>query len=516
MHHITHVTSIYGTLVDVGHHDIGYATQRPALNLFGVFRRMFIVLARIAFQHLGVQHFALLTLIVTAMLGLMFSISTFAADEKVSESTKQNATNPTAPEAIEPQETFNAKYQTTWVVSEHGAFNAPYSGANSLMPIHEKAYTWTVTAYLGFRPFANTEVYFNPEMIQSNQFSGLHGLGGFNNNENQKSGETTPTFYRARLFARQTFNLGGEKIRLESGPNQLAGAVDINRVVLTVGNISTPDIFDNNSYAHDARTQFLNWTFFTHIASDFAADARGYTWGAALEYYVNDWAFRVGQFTQPINSNGLYLEHSITRHPAQQFEIEHSYNLMGQPGKVRLSGFRNHARMGNFYDAVTLAQINGKDSPDVANVRRDQNKTGGGLNFEQGLTSDIGVFGRAGFNNGKTETYQFSEVDRSISGGVSVKGTLWGREKDTVGFAIAKNDISSSHRNYLAVGGLGAFIGDGQLPNYRSEKIFETYYNTVLNNHISLAIDYQRIANPAYNAERGSVNIYAIRLHAEY
>ena len=418
--------------------------------------------------------------------------------------------------ALIAPENFNAAVQTTWIVSRHGAFNSPYVGTNSLQPVFEKAYTWTATAYLGYRPFANTEVYFNPEMIQSNQFSGLHGLGGFNNNENQKSGETTPTFYRARLFARQTWNLGGEKIQLESGANQLAGAVDRDRVVLTVGNFTTPDIFDNNLYAHDARTQFLNWAFYTHLASDFAADARGYTWGAALEYYKNNWVYRIGQFTQPKESNGLYLEHSLTRHGATQIEVEHSHVLFKQPGKVRLLAFRNHANMANFDEALALQKATGAATPELANVRRNQNKIGAGLNIEQSLTNNIGVFGRFGFNNGKTETYQFAEADRSASAGASIKGALWGREKDTVGIAVAHNDISKSHRAYLAAGRLGPFIGDGKLPNYRTERVVEAYYNVALHRHASLAADFQRISNPAYNADRGPVNIFAMRLHLDY
>lgn len=514
MHYTTQKQSLYGTLVRTSPREYDEFAFRPTL-LIGSLQKILASLTRMVSNSLDTKQSALLSIVGVVLSVLMFPLNSLAADLEATGATTFRSAVDEA-NLIETPEKFNAKFQTTWIVAEHGTFRAPYSGANSLLPIHEKAYTWTVTAFLGVRPFANTELYFNPEMIQSDQFSGLHGLGGFNNNENQKTGETKPTFYRARLFVRQTFNLGGESIKLESGPNQLAGSVDTNRVVVTIGNISTPDIFDNNAYAHDARTQFLNWTFFTHIASDFAADARGYTWGAALEYYVNDWAFRVGQFTQPIESNGLALERSLTRHASQQFEIEHSHNLMGQPGKVRLYAFRNHAKMGNFDEARLYAQVNSKDSPDVADVRRNQTKTGAGLNFEQRVSAEIGVFGRASFNNGKTETYQFSEVDRSLSGGVSVQGALWRREKDTAGFAVAKNDISSAHRSYLAAGGLGAFIGDGILPSYRSERILETYYNAVLTNRISLAADFQRVANPGYNAQRGPVSIYAMRLHIDY
>ena len=508
MHHSVQSTSLYGNLVSQHHYDgaDGTATALvlPSMGaIFCMVRKQVRKAIAIVFHQIDARYWQHSLLAIIATLLLIAPLPGNAEDAEKSS-------------LIDAPERFNATAQTTWIVSEHGAFRSPYVGTNSLLAKHEKAYTWTVTGYLGYRPFDNTEIYFDPEMIQSNQFSGLHGLGAFNNNENQKAGETTPTFYRARLFARHTWNLGGEKIKLESGANQLAGVIDHDRVVLTVGNISTPDIFDNNIYAHDARTQFLNWAFYTHIASDFAADGRGYTWGAAVEYYKENWVYRIGQFAQPKESNGLYLEHSVTRHGATQLEIEHSHDLAGRPGKVRLFAFRNHANMGNFDEALAYQRTNAAVTPDLANVRRNQNKVGGGLNIEQSINDNVGIFGRFGFNNGKTETYQFAEADRSISGGVSVKGALWGREKDTFGVAFANANISAAHRNYLAAGGLGAFIGDGKLPNYHAEQLLEAYYNLALNSHASLAADYQHIRNPAYNADRGPVNIVALRLHLDY
>ena len=528
MHHTNQPISLYGSLVTQAHYDgaNGYAADvtLPSMRtLYSAATKRVGSVIDFVMQHPRLPHLSLNLIAAMAMLLLVLPLSGHAQQTAetpeiipASSIAKPPSTLSEKSNVIDAPEKFNATVQTTWVVAEHGAFRSPYIGTNSLMPKHEKAYTWTVTGYLGYRPFADTEIYFNPEMIQSNQFSGLHGLADFNNNENQKAGEITPTFYRARLFARHTWNLGGEKIKLESGANQLAGSVDHDRVVLTLGNISTPDIFDNNLYAHDARTQFMNWAFYTHIASDFAADGRGYTWGAALEYYNKDWAYRIGQFAQPKDSNGLYLEHSLSRHGATQIEIEHSHALAGQAGKVRVFAFRNHANMGNFDEALAYQNATGGATPDLANVRRNQNKIGAGLNIEQSLTDNIGVFGRFGFNNGKTETYQFSEADRSVSGGVSIKGALWGREKDTIGVAVANTDISSAHRNYLAAGGLGAFIGDGKLPHYRSEQLLEAYYNLALYSHVSLAADFQHISNPAYNADRGPVNIFALRLHVDY
>jgi hypothetical protein len=217
-----------------------------------------------------------------------------------------------------PEETWNAKFQATYLWQKKPSFHAPYTGTNSLLPERELAYSFTATAFLGYRPWQGGELYFDPEMIQAVPFSNLHGLGGLTNGEQQKTSGPNPTFYRARLFLRQTFGFGGGQDAVESGPNQIAGMVDKRRLVVTVGNLSIIDIFDNNAYAHDPRTQFTNWTFLTHGAFDYAGDARGYTIGAAAEYYYDDWAVRAGRFMGPMESNGLPLDTRITKHYGEQ------------------------------------------------------------------------------------------------------------------------------------------------------------------------------------------------------
>ena len=412
------------------------------------------------------------------------------------------------------EEKYFAKFQATYIGQLKPAFNAPYTGTNSLLPGRETGYSGSFTAFLGYRPWAGGELHFNPEVIQLGVFSGLHGLGGLTNSEQQKTGGHRPKSYRARAFFRQTFGFGGGQDSVESSPLQLVGMVDRHRLIVTAGNFSALDLFDNNTYAHDPRTQFLNWSFLAHGAYDYAADARGYTKGAALEYYHDDWAVRVGRFMGPRESNGLALDSRLSIHHGDQVELEHSHTVYERPGKVRFLAFRNRENMGNFADAIAFSQAN-SGILDVGNVRRDNVKVGFGLNVEQSLRSDIGVFARASWADGKSETYSFTEIENSVSAGLAIKGDGWGRINDTAGLAVAQNGLNKFHRDYLALGGLGAFIGDGRL-NYRPERIAEVYYNIQLLGSSFMALGYQRIANPAYNADRGSVNVFSLRLHTEF
>lgn len=418
-----------------------------------------------------------------------------------------------APQVI-PDENWNANFQSTYLWQHKDAFSAPYSGDNSLMPGREKSYSLTATAYFGYRPWHGTELYFNPEMIQAVPFSELHGLGGLTNSEQQKTSGPTPTFYRARLYLKQTFDFGGGQDAVESGANQLAGMVDRHRLVITVGNMSIIDIFDNNSYAHDPRTQFTNWALLTHGAFDYAADARGYTWGAAAEYYDGDWAFRAGRYLVPVIANGQPLDTRYGRLHGDQVEIERDYSLGSQSGKLKLMAFRNHEIMGNFDDAIAAASLSG-GIPSVVDVRREQNKVGYGLSLEHALRPDVGLFARASWNDGQTETYSFTEIERSVSAGLSFNGNRWHRPRDTFALAFAQNGLSQAHRDYLALGGLGGFIGDGRL-NYKPEQITEVYYNLNLTGATSLMLGYQHINNPGYNTDRGPVNVDTVRLHAEF
>jgi hypothetical protein len=420
-----------------------------------------------------------------------------------------------AEETTAPSRWWTAGFQSTYILQRKGGFSAPYTGPNSLTTDSETGYTLTSTVFLGLHPWEGAELFFNPETIQSQSLSHLSGLGGLSNGENQKGGGATPILYRARAFLRQTIALGGELSSADAAPNQFGGQVASRRLVLTAGNFSWGDVFDGNAFAHDSRTQFMNWSLMSYGAADYAADVRGYTVGLALEYYRDEWAFRIGRFAQPIESNGLELDLNILAHYGDTAEIEHAHTLFGQQGKVRVAGFHNFARMGSFRDALRYAAANG-GVPDVGNVRRNQSKYGFGLSVEQNVLPDAGIFARYSYNDGRTETYAFAEIERSLAAGVSVKGRRWHREGDTLGIAWVANSLSDAHRDYLAAGGQGFLIGDGRLDHYRPEQILEAYYSFNAFRGFWVSVDGQRVTNPAYNADRGPVNIIGMRIHVEY
>lgn len=416
------------------------------------------------------------------------------------------------------EETQGARFQATYNWQKHPGYGAAYSGPNSLITGAEKMYTFSATAHIGVRPWKGGEVYFNPEVVQGVPFSGnLVGLGGFTNGEITRAAGTNPMFYRQRLFLRQTWNQGGGSEKVESEFNQLAGSVDRNRFVLTVGNFSTLDVFDDNAYAKDPRTQFMNWGNWTYAAYDYAADARGFGWGFAAEWYRDDWVLRFGRMSGPQEPNGLPVDLALARHYGDQLEIERAYSLGGRAGKLRVLAWRNRARLASFKDALAILNANPGINPFVIPQARntDKIKYGIGINLEQAVSDHAGVFLRAMKADGRTETHAFTEADGSLSAGASSTGHAWGRARDTFGLAFMRNTLSTDRRRYLEAGGLSFFIGDGAL-RYRPEAIVEAYYSLAVRKGLWITGDYQHIRNPAYNGDRGPVNVIAIRLHAEF
>ena len=419
-----------------------------------------------------------------------------------------------AEEEAEGFQYFTGKVQSTWVWQKHPSFNSPYAGPSSLSSEKEISHTLTGTAFLGARPWKGTELFIDPEVSQGIPFSGLRGFGGMTNGEAQKAGSTDAVSYWARAFIRQTVGFGGGTIEQEAGFNQFAGSVDKRRLVLTGGIYAITDIFDQNSFSHDPKTQFLNWAMMDYAAWDTPADARGYTRGIAIEYYHDDWAFRVGRNLLPVESNGLQLNGNWSGSYSDNLEIEKAHEIFGQPGKLRALYFRNQANFGNFNDAIAYANKNG-GTPEMANVRKQQSKYGFGLNLEQNITDDIGVFARYSWNNGQTEAYSFTEVNNSALIGLSIKGNKWDRPDDVLGLAYASNGISNPNINFLKAGGSNFFCGDGNI-NYQREGIIELYYSVKINKVLWATADFQRINNPCYNSDRGPVNVYSVRMHFEY
>ncbi len=409
--------------------------------------------------------------------------------------------------------------QTTFIWQAKPAFNAAYSGPNSMSPLREESYSFTLTGDFGLRLWKGAQLHLNPEGAQGVPFSSLLGAGGLSNGELARGSSTSLQTYPARFYIQQRINAGGELETIEPDFNELGGKFSGKRWTITLGSFSLLDFFDNNPYAKDPREQFSNWAFLTHGAWDYAADSRGYTTGAIVEYRTPSWAVRAARVMQPVESNGLALDTSM-RHFGDQIEAETDlpWRAPGGPMRMRALFFRNAVFAGSFSEALAFRGI-----PDVGLVRREQVKTGMGVTLEAPLSEDSGVFLRASRNSGNVETYAFTEIDSQLAVGGQFTGSPWGRARDRWGVAYAVNGLSEDHRAYLSAGGVGFFLGDGRL-NYDSERVFETYYRIVLPDlkrgssklQSALSLAYQHITNPGYNADRGPVVAYMFRWHSEF
>jgi high affinity Mn2+ porin len=410
--------------------------------------------------------------------------------------------------------------QTTFIWQAKPAFSAAYTGPNSLSPLEERSYSFTATADIGLRLWDGAQLHLNPEAAQGVPLSRLTGAGGLSNGELARTTGPGLSLYRARLFLLQRWNAGGETEQIEAGFNETGGQASARRWTLVLGNFSLLDYFDTNPYAKDPRSQFFNWAFMTYGAWDYAADARGYTTGFMLEYRTPSWALRGGRSMMPVESNGLALDGNLSQHYGDQVELESDLPLRLAAGPMRASllYFRNQAIMGNYADALALGGV-----PDVSLVRREHTKTGWGLTLQVPLTEDAGLFLRLSRNNGESEAYAFTEIDQQASFGGQFTGAAWGHRADRWGMALAVNELSGPHRDYLATGGLGFFLGDGAL-RYGPERVLETWYRFALPEwstraglvQSAVSIGWQHLTNPGYNQDRGPVQIFSLRWHSEF
>lgn len=401
--------------------------------------------------------------------------------------------------------------QTTYLPQGYPAFRAPYTGPNSLTPAPQAQATWSNGLYLNARLWEGGELYYNPELLQGFGLNNTVGLGGFSNGEAQKSNFPYPHYNTSRLFLRQTFGFGGGQEELASGALQLSGKVDINRLTLQVGKFAVLDVFDGNAYAKDTRKDFINWSIWAPGAFDYSADKVGLTYGATAELNQKQWALRAGYFLMPAVSNANNFDTQVFRRGTYAMELETRWSLFSLPGKLRTIAWLNSAFSGSYRETLDNPVFN----LDIAQTRRGRTKYGYVVNLEQALSDDVGLFGRWSWNDGKTEIMAFTDIDASLSGGLSIKGAKWGRPDDVIGIGGAINALSRDHRDFLGAGGLGVLVGDGAL-DYRRERILETYYAYALTKAITLTADYQFIVNPAYNADRGPVHIFSGRLHGEF
>jgi high affinity Mn2+ porin len=324
----------------------------------------------------------------------------------------------------------------------------------------------------------------------------------------------TPKPYLARAYITHDFGFGKERENLTSEPNQLAGSRPAIRYTVAIGRFTVTDFFDNNRYSHDPRTQFMGWAVMYNGAWDYPADVRGYTWGWIHEFRTPRWSVRYGSAAEPRVANGLRFDRRLLVDRGDMFEGEVRYQLKGHPGVVRVLGFGLHTRSGNYAEAIRLGEAS-HSVPDVTATRQpDTLKYGIGVNLEQELSKNVGVFGRLGWNDGKTESFAFTAIDRLAGGGLSVTGGRWNRPDDTVATEFAVSGISGVHALYLARGGQDFLIGDGAL-RYGPERVWESYYSARLVAGFFAALDLQQVTNPAYNRDRGPVWIPSLRFHWE-
>nr|WP_128560666.1 carbohydrate porin [Methylobacterium crusticola] len=408
--------------------------------------------------------------------------------------------------------------QTTFVNQGVPGFRSPYRGENSLVP-HQAQATTTATLFLGFKLTDSTELYYNPEFSQGFGLSRTLGVAGFVNGEAQKAGAPFPKLRSNRYFVRQTFGLGGETETVPDGPNQVATTRDVERITVVAGKFALGDFFDGNVYAHDPRVDFMNWSLWASSAWDFPANLPGFTQGVLVEYNRKEFAVRAAYTQVPKEPSSDVFDPRVTRRGGVtlEFEERHTLPVLDQPGKLRLGLFTNVGNTANYREVVGLTQAGLYDDINdaAAGTRRSRRKSGVYVNLEQALTPDLGVFARASLADGRNENLSFTDVDRSVSGGLSLKGTAWDRPGDTVGVGATVNGLSPSHRAFFANGGLGLLIGDGRL-TYAPERALEAYYAVSLTKAVTVSLDYQLVVNPAYNRDRGPASFFGTRIHADF
>ena len=410
-------------------------------------------------------------------------------------------------------ERFSFHFQQTVITQYKPSFGAKYSGLNSLSTGEETQSSITSTLFGAARLWKGAEAYFNPEISGGAGLSKTLGVAGFPNGETFRVGSSEPKIYIARLFLKQTFEWGTEKDTIQPDQNQLAGLRSKRYFSVAVGKFGMADFFDDNSFSHDPRTQFMNWALMDNGAWDYPANTRGYTIGAYTELGQPDWTLRFALTMVVTQANSSIWDSKIDKANTQTLEFEKRYSLSGQKGVLRLLAFRNNGKFGNY----NLAVAQNPTAPDVdATQAYGRHKYGFGINAEQYLSKDFGVFAKASWNDGHTETWFFTEIDRSLTFGGLLKGSSWKGADDELGLAFIGNGLSGPHRNYLEAGGYGFLIGDGKL-NYAPEMIAELYYKiNAFQKKFFISPDYQFIINPAYNTDRGPVNVFSLRAHVEF
>lgn len=437
-----------------------------------------------------------------------------------------NHRNDASPVPDTGEERYSVHAQSTNIAQAYPAFPAAYSGPNSFPPGGKANVGSTSNLFMGLRLWDGGAVYVNPEVDWGYGLANSVGAASYVDGAVAKVGRTAPYMRFQRYFLRQIIGLDGSATEqssdegarnevLQSTQNQISGRVDRDRITVTLGKFAVGDVFDDNVYAHDPTTGFLNFAFNAMGAFDYAADAWGYTNGLAVEWKQDWWTARGGVFQLSTVPNGDDIEPVLFRQFMSVAEFEARYELLGQPGAIKFLAFGDNGYLNKVEDAIRYAFLTGEFPPTVDSVRKRAVKTGGGINIKQQIMPHLGFFLRASMADGRFETVDYTDIDRSVAFGLVAGGALWGRDDDEIGGGLAFSGLSGPRVNYFSLGGLSVYIGDGALA-YGGEKNMETYYKIGFGKNLDATLDYQLLVNPAHNSARGPVNVFGLRLRAAF
>lgn len=411
--------------------------------------------------------------------------------------------------ASSPDKTWDIHFQSTLIGQGALPFPAEYSGVNSLEPHGEVKDTFSFDAIGNVRLWHGGEFSADVLVWQGYGLSKTTGVAGFPNGEAYRLGKTFPDAMVSRAYLRETISLGGKEDANAGQKADSGGLQRGQRLILTLGHFPAIDVFDKNAYTNDPRTQFMNWALVSNGAWDYPANSLGTTNGASAELELHSWTARAGVFQVSRVANALRMDWNLLHAWSLAGELEKRHSFRGHPGAVRLLSYDTHAHMGNYQESLS-------DPQNIAAIgqRGYRSKYGFGINLEQEFRKDLGGFARLGWSDGKNQTWEFTDVDRTASAGISLRGEAWGRPRDAAGVATVVNGLSAVHREFLAAGGIGVTVGDGKL-DYGKEAILETYYSFAVGRGLSISPDFQFVEHPAYNRARGPAPIYALRFHWE-
>ncbi|MBO9619573.1 MAG: carbohydrate porin [Niabella sp.] len=417
---------------------------------------------------------------------------------------------------------WTAHFQSTIIAQKHSGFKALYSGENSLADSAEPAATsLTATLFLGRKLWKGASVYVNPEVSGGKGLSFAQGVAGALNGETYRVGEVAPTVFIARAYLQQHIPIGNTTYeRVQDDVNQVTELVPTSRITISAGKFAISDFYDDNAYSKDPRTQFLNWSVWANGAWDYPANTRGYTEGVVVELIKPKWAIRASTVAVPRIANFHLMEYKITKAHSETVEFEHKHSINGHPGNTALTISNTFSQAPSYADGLKALQTGDTALLNVIRGKQEHYAYGGkklgiGLNIAQEVANGVGVFSRIGWNDGKDASWAFTEIDRTVTAGLSASGVRWKRSGDIWGLSGALNGISKPHRDFLKAGGYGFIIGDGNL-NYGSEGIIETYYSAQFTKFLWVTFDYQFVNHPGYNKDRGPVHAFALRGHIAF